>query len=690
MKLFIAINFNTNTRSRLLALRDELRSHSERGNFSRPENLHLTLVFLGECDVLKTATIKHVMSMITFEPFALTIERIGRFKRDSGDIWWAGIQESKTLIDLQGALTDKLISRGFALDKRKYSPHITLGRKVMTDTAAWFVEPFGETVCKIELVKSELVNGKLTYTTIYSTGDIHQNYDTRPTHYNYTDIISITDINGSFIDFALKNRHPIITDYSRINRDIIVNDNVISLGENPKTKSEIKSIDELEKKLRILFLVVHKNYLDNMAYLKGESAPNNEELFNIYNSDFKKMATIMIYQVIFDILYDKYLMDSPWLTLNQYCENYVCYGWDDSISEEVNTTKPVAKQQGNTEQTRDNKKLLPGSGEVTPDNFDKIKAANKWMTEAIKRDIDIKNNPTLKEDSIKLGINPDTYIEFLDERNEPLKKDKTKPKYIWDYIYYNGHPELITSKQFKRSFNKKNKNNKTNNNYSSYKINELFKTYDRFVKAAFTPENDNDKDYYNKSMDYYHLEIYKRIDYIYKLAMRMETVIANNKDILSVNMNRDILSVKRFHPAVFWPIEDNNNNRLRYDDKQKYYKPSLLIEDLWQESLLNSLTELDDEKSFYIWHNLYLFRAKIYELFNYHCKFVSDDYNDITKFLQTHYNILTYHEPNKEWIQEGRKLKREKEIRIKYAMEINDALFWDSEKRNPIKREKHK
>jgi 2'-5' RNA ligase len=48
MRLFITINFNDDTRSRLLALRDELRGKSKHGRFTLPENLHLTLAFIGE------------------------------------------------------------------------------------------------------------------------------------------------------------------------------------------------------------------------------------------------------------------------------------------------------------------------------------------------------------------------------------------------------------------------------------------------------------------------------------------------------------------------------------------------------------------------------------------------------------------------------------------------------------------
>ena len=168
MRLFIAVNFNNETRSRLLALRDGLRSRSERGNFTLPENLHLTLAFLGECDAKQTAAVKAAMDTVRFEPFDIHIERVGHFKRNGGDIWWAGLRGNEALSDLQRELTDKLITAGFSLERRQYKPHITLGREVVTDAAPWQVEPFGETVPGIDLMKSERMAGKLTYSVIYS------------------------------------------------------------------------------------------------------------------------------------------------------------------------------------------------------------------------------------------------------------------------------------------------------------------------------------------------------------------------------------------------------------------------------------------------------------------------------------------------------------------------------------------
>ena len=170
MRLFIAINFSEKIRAQLVFLRDELRSRSKCGNFTSADNLHLTLAFLGECDAKQTSAAKMAMDAVSFEPLFLNIERIGRFKREVGDIWWAGVQENKHLSTLHSNLTDKLISAGFTLEKRKYNPHITLGRKVETDAVPWQVSPFCETVTSIELMKSERADGELRYTAIYGKG----------------------------------------------------------------------------------------------------------------------------------------------------------------------------------------------------------------------------------------------------------------------------------------------------------------------------------------------------------------------------------------------------------------------------------------------------------------------------------------------------------------------------------------
>lgn len=167
MRLFVAINFNSETRFRLLELRDELRSISEYGKFTLPENLHLTLAFIGEVSPKKVDKIEAILETVSFDPFDLAIDHIGRFKRCGGDIWWAGLRKCEPLMLLQREVTYKLALCGFEMDGRKYNPHITLGREVKTDVKPWNIEPLSEIVSKIDLMKSERINSRLTYTAIW-------------------------------------------------------------------------------------------------------------------------------------------------------------------------------------------------------------------------------------------------------------------------------------------------------------------------------------------------------------------------------------------------------------------------------------------------------------------------------------------------------------------------------------------
>jgi len=57
MRLFIAINFSSETKKQLMALCDELRKTSIQGRFSLQENLHLTLAFIGEYSSKQVSTI---------------------------------------------------------------------------------------------------------------------------------------------------------------------------------------------------------------------------------------------------------------------------------------------------------------------------------------------------------------------------------------------------------------------------------------------------------------------------------------------------------------------------------------------------------------------------------------------------------------------------------------------------------
>jgi 2'-5' RNA ligase len=150
--------------------RDGLKGAALSGRFTFDENLHITLVFLGECDGRQTEETKRVMNGVTFPAFPLELDRPGFYRRGGGDLWWVGLKESAPLLSLQSELEQKLGQAGFILESRKFTPHITLGREVkaLADFTAPKIEQAEFNVTRIELMKSEHINGKLTYTPIYS------------------------------------------------------------------------------------------------------------------------------------------------------------------------------------------------------------------------------------------------------------------------------------------------------------------------------------------------------------------------------------------------------------------------------------------------------------------------------------------------------------------------------------------
>lgn len=171
MRLFIAINFDEDTKKKMIAVQQRLKAYGQ-GNFSRPENLHLTLAFLGEIAPQRVPLIQHLMDHLTVPRLRLNFDHVGYFLRRDGDIWWLGLEHNEGLFDLQKDLHQRLTAAGFQLDNRRFSPHITLARRVVLqkepDKDMLLGTPFDTAVDTVSLMLSEHLNGKLTYTELHA------------------------------------------------------------------------------------------------------------------------------------------------------------------------------------------------------------------------------------------------------------------------------------------------------------------------------------------------------------------------------------------------------------------------------------------------------------------------------------------------------------------------------------------
>jgi len=174
MRLFIAINFNEQIKNFIYDVIQKFKTYTLKGNFTLKDNLHLTLVFLGEIPYEKVEFIQDAMDSVNMDKFKLLIKGIGSFKRNGGDIFWIGVERNKNIFELYNNLYEELTKRGFAIESREFKPHLTIGREVALkdgfdkDAFADTIGQISVNVDKISLMKSERINGKLVYTEIYA------------------------------------------------------------------------------------------------------------------------------------------------------------------------------------------------------------------------------------------------------------------------------------------------------------------------------------------------------------------------------------------------------------------------------------------------------------------------------------------------------------------------------------------
>ncbi len=170
MRLFVAVNFPSETVELLYGKTVQLKKQAVSLTPSRKENLHLTLAFIGETQNFEKA--KKALSDIEFSPFEITLLGIGKFARDTGDIYWVGVDKKNgfsRLSDLASTVAGRLREAGFEIEKRRFSPHITLARQVIINGEPDIkMLPHSVKVDRVSLMKSERIQGKLTYTEMFA------------------------------------------------------------------------------------------------------------------------------------------------------------------------------------------------------------------------------------------------------------------------------------------------------------------------------------------------------------------------------------------------------------------------------------------------------------------------------------------------------------------------------------------
>lgn len=138
LRLFLALDLPEATRAGLIEATAALRRALPAVRWTRPEALHLTLVFLGERPSEQVAPIAQAAGRACSESrtFQLLINGFGCFPSSArARVLWAGLGgEVAALTDLQHRIAAALTMAHLAEGGEKFSPHLTLGR--VRETAA--------------------------------------------------------------------------------------------------------------------------------------------------------------------------------------------------------------------------------------------------------------------------------------------------------------------------------------------------------------------------------------------------------------------------------------------------------------------------------------------------------------------------------------------------------------------------
>lgn len=131
LRLFLAVEINDAViLDKITQIQKKLGDTKTKMTLVRPENLHLTLKFLGNTSETLVDSIFNIMQKIDSAPFQVEIGKLGCFPRPARPrVIWLGLSLGyDQLAQIATFLDKKLHTLGFDREKRKFAAHLTLAR----------------------------------------------------------------------------------------------------------------------------------------------------------------------------------------------------------------------------------------------------------------------------------------------------------------------------------------------------------------------------------------------------------------------------------------------------------------------------------------------------------------------------------------------------------------------------------
>ena len=132
IRSFLAFELPPEIKEQIRDVSDELKRSNMNVRWVKPENIHLTIVFLGDVREGDISAIAREIEQICcgFHPFEISLKGLGLFPdRRRPRVLWAGYDgDIERMSDMRDVLYERLKPFEIKEEKRKFKPHLTLGR----------------------------------------------------------------------------------------------------------------------------------------------------------------------------------------------------------------------------------------------------------------------------------------------------------------------------------------------------------------------------------------------------------------------------------------------------------------------------------------------------------------------------------------------------------------------------------
>lgn len=173
---FIAIDIEAFTK--IIQFENEIKNSGANVKLVEPENIHITLKFLGDTEEEHIEKIEEIMKNAVKETdsFEIQLKGAGVFPNQNYiKVMWIGIKNGEKIGDITKKIDEKISELGFKKERRGFSAHLTIARVRSAknkDKLMQIIEKYRDTefanikVNSIILKKSELTSKGPIYTNI--------------------------------------------------------------------------------------------------------------------------------------------------------------------------------------------------------------------------------------------------------------------------------------------------------------------------------------------------------------------------------------------------------------------------------------------------------------------------------------------------------------------------------------------